>query len=261
MNDQKEVNLALRVAVAAAKSHTECAPETCGGSRYDECALGEALDALAAYQRSAGYIKPPVITAVDCTPEHGAGHPDCPKCWHRSERNPNRSYMSDDCANCAPLLAGASLTRVDGTDQRDGCGRCGFQGAQPDIWALRTWVDVRRGDVVRMPGQEPTAAEVMELATLGWHVNDRPPAQKEGEPDHDYAERVKAFNKDVQYRPNHHAGEWTARPVTLRPLAAGDPAARHRIPNVNPGAPVEIRCTRVDLDVIELLGGWSQRVA
>jgi hypothetical protein len=134
-------------------------------------------------------------------------------------------------------------------------------GLEPHIWVLRTWADVRRGDVVRMPGQEATAAEVMELVTLGWHVNDRPPAQNQGEPDHAYAERVKAFNGDVQYRPNEHAGEWTARPVTLRPLAADDPATRHRIPNVNPGAPVEIRCTQVELDAIELLGGWSQRVA
>lgn len=232
MNDQKEVNLALRVAVEAAKSRNGCAPETCGGSRLDPCALGNALDDLTSYQRSAGYIA-----------------------------TEKRDYMPDDCANCAPLLAGASLTRVDGTDQRDGCGHCGFQGANPHIWVLRTWADVRRGDVARMPGQDATAAEVMELVTLGWHVNDRPPAQKQGEPDHAYAERVKAFNKDVQYRPNHHAGEWSARPVTLRPLAAGDPAARHRIPNVNPAAPVEIRCTQVGLDAIELLGGWSRRVA
>lgn len=131
----------------------------------------------------------------------------------------------------------------------------------PDIWVLRTWADVRRGDVVRMPGQDATAAEVMELITLPWHVNDRPPAQNQGEPDHAYAERVKAFARDVQYRPNEHAGEWTARPVTLRPLAAADPAARHRIPNVNPGAPVEIRCTQVEVDAIELLGGWAQRTA
>ena len=223
MNDQKEVNLALRVAVEAAKSHNGCAPETCGGSRLDPCALGNALDDLTSYQRSAGYIKPPAVTAVDCAPEHGAGHPDCPKGWHRSERNPR--------ANA------------------------------PGVWVRRTWADVRRGDVVRMPGQEATAAEVMELITLPWHVNDIPPAQLPYEPDHAYAERVKAFNKDVQYRPNEHAGEWTARPVTLRPLAADDPATRHRIPNVNPAAPVEIRCTQVGLDAIELLGGWSQRVA
>ena len=130
----------------------------------------------------------------------------------------------------------------------------------PYLWTARTWVDVRRGDVVRMPGQEATAAEVMELATLGWHVNDRPPAQKEGESDEAYAKRVDAFNRDVQYRPNEHAGEWTARPVTLRPLAADDPATRHRIPNVNPSAPVEIRLTQVEVDAIELLGGWAMRV-
>jgi hypothetical protein len=27
---------------------------------------------------------------VDCRAEHGQGHPDCPKCWRWSERNPNR---------------------------------------------------------------------------------------------------------------------------------------------------------------------------
>lgn len=27
---------------------------------------------------------------VDCRAEHGVGHPDCPKCWRWSERNPNR---------------------------------------------------------------------------------------------------------------------------------------------------------------------------
>jgi hypothetical protein len=26
---------------------------------------------------------------VDCRSEHGEGHPDCPKCWAWSERNPN----------------------------------------------------------------------------------------------------------------------------------------------------------------------------
>lgn len=148
------------------------------------------------------------------------------------------------------------------TNVQENCHARGCQGGKNiSYWVLRTWADVRRGDVVRMPGQGATAAEVMELITLPWHVNDRPPAQNQGEPDHAYAERVKAFARDVQYRPNEHAGEWTARPVTLRPLAAADPAARHRIPNVNPGAPVEIRCTQVEVDAIELLGGWAQRTA
>jgi hypothetical protein len=26
---------------------------------------------------------------VDCRSEHGEGHPDCPKCWAWSDRNPN----------------------------------------------------------------------------------------------------------------------------------------------------------------------------
>jgi len=181
VNDQKEVNLALRVAIEAVKAHTECDPLTCGGFGLDRCALGSALDELTSYQRSAGYI------------------------------------------------------------------------VAPHIWVLRTWADVRRGDVVRMPGQEATAAEVMELTTLSWHVNDIPP---EGMT----PEEAERFARDVQYRPNEHAGEWTARSVTLRPLSADDPAARHRIPNVNPAAPVEIRLTQAEVDAIELLGGWAQRV-
>lgn len=184
-------------------------------------------------------------TAVDCTPEHGVGHSDCPKCWRSSPRNPHAGTI----CTCNPYA-------------QENCPVPGCVGGQQvPHWVPRTWVDVRVGDVVRMPGQEATAAEVMELVTLGWHVNDIPPAQLPYESDHDYAERVKAFNKDVQYRPNEHAGQWTARPVTLRPLVAADPATRHRIPNVNPGAPVEIRCTQVEIDAIELLGGWSQRVA
>jgi hypothetical protein len=219
MNDQKEVNLALAVAVAAAKSHNGCAPETCGGSRLDPCALGNALDDLTSYQRSAGYISTLTV-----------------------------AWAPDGCTCRA--------------DAQENCHAPDCQGGKNiSYWVPRTWADVRRGDVVRMPGQEATAAEVMELVTLEWHVNDRPPAQNQGEPGHAYAERVKAFNKDVQYRPNEHAGEWAARPVTLRPLAADDLATRHRIPNVNPGAPVEIRCTQVELDAIELLGGWSQRTA
>ena len=212
MNDQKEVNLALRVAVAAAKSHNGCAPETCGGSRLDPCALGNALDGLLSYQHSAGYIS--TLTAT-WTPDG---------CTHRPD-------VQENCH--APDCQG---------------------GKNISYWVLRTWADVRRGDVVRMPGQEATAAEVMELITLPWHVNDIPPANAT-------PEQAAAFARDVQYRPNEHAGEWTARPVTLRPLAAEDPAARHRIPNVNPGAPVEIRCTQVEVDAIELLGGWSQRTS
>jgi hypothetical protein len=121
------------------------------------------------------------------------------------------------------------------------------------LWFTRTWADVRRGDVVRMPGQQETAAEVMELADLTWHVNDIPPEGMS-------PEQIEAFQRDVQYRPNEHAGEWTTRPVTLRPLAAEDPSTRHRIPNVNPDAPVDIRCTHAELNAIELLGGWAHRI-
>jgi hypothetical protein len=28
-------------------------------------------------------------TRVDCSADHGAGHPDCPRCWYRSPRNPD----------------------------------------------------------------------------------------------------------------------------------------------------------------------------
>lgn len=35
-------------------------------------------------------IDEPHRIPVDCRAEHGEGHPDCPKCWRWSERNPNR---------------------------------------------------------------------------------------------------------------------------------------------------------------------------
>lgn len=38
-------------------------------------------------QREVRRIEP---VPVDCRAEHGVGHPDCPKCWRWSERNPNR---------------------------------------------------------------------------------------------------------------------------------------------------------------------------
>lgn len=40
-----------------------------------------------------GTIEPAAVLALlteeDCRPDHGVGHPDCPKCWRFSERNPN----------------------------------------------------------------------------------------------------------------------------------------------------------------------------
>ena len=34
-------------------------------------------------------VTPLAPVPVDCRSEHGEGHPDCPKCWAWSERNPN----------------------------------------------------------------------------------------------------------------------------------------------------------------------------
>lgn len=47
-----------------------------------------------------------------------------------------------ECLNCAPLVAGASLTRVDGTREEDPCEDCRL--TYPD-----TWAEVRTGDQVQ----------------------------------------------------------------------------------------------------------------
>lgn len=96
--------LELRVIRAAYEDHRgECAPETCGGSRHDPCRLANALEAL----------------TFGCDECNRGGH-TCPGDGNSIEHGETDCGQHDGCDNCAPLLAAASSTRVDGTD----AGRC-----------------------------------------------------------------------------------------------------------------------------------------
>jgi hypothetical protein len=102
------------------------------------------------------------------------------------------------------------------------------------LWELRTWVDVRNGDTVRMPGTDATAQIVSALAE-GWHVD-----PKTG---------TSSWNPPQPL-------EFTVIHVRMTPI--GD--VQERVFDANPAAPVEILMDQVTLDAIELLGGWPNRI-
>jgi len=56
-----------------------------------------------------------------------------------------------ECNNCAPVLAGASVDRVDGSDLTEPCVDC---GEVRTVWHPRPLRDVRKGDVIRPAGTD-----------------------------------------------------------------------------------------------------------
>lgn len=111
------------------------------------------------------------------------------------------------------------------------------------LWVPRTWIDVREGDIVRPPGQgfERHAAIVAEIGPVtSWH----------------------AAPNASQYRPNESPLEWSARRVTLIPLTGGGEKEQPFTPEhgMKPDAGVEIKVTREELNAIEALGGWNERI-
>lgn len=109
----------------------------------------------------------------------------------------------------------ALLREVDETDAR---------------WIPRTWVDVRRGDTVRLPGTEHTAKVAGVSSVLGWHVH----------PDAD------------PYHPERSIVEWTALNIAFEGETEG------RV--IDPAKPVEILLTPAEVAAIEALGGWKHRM-
>ena len=63
-----------------------------------------------------------------------------------------------ECSNCAPLLAGASVDRVDGSDPEKPCWECGRLGEDLPTWNVGTWAWVLPGDRVRLGGVEATVS-------------------------------------------------------------------------------------------------------
>lgn len=113
------------------------------------------------------------------------------------------------------------------------------------IWVVRTWLDVREGDIVRPPGAFDYAAVASNIGPVNhWH----------------------AAPNASQYAPNESPAEWSSINVTLQPLAKpGDENGTLGIPYIpargmRPDAGVEIRVTRAELAAIEACGGWHNRV-
>lgn len=118
------------------------------------------------------------------------------------------------------------------------------------LWVTRTWIDVRQGDAVRMPGTEASALVTRCGPVNHWHVNDVPPAGMSDE-------QRERFVRDVQFHPENHRAEWSSIPVTLEVAPGQTYTPDH---GMRPDAPVEILTTRGELAAIELLGGWANRL-
>ena len=125
--------------------------------------------------------------------------------------------------------------------------------AQPFIWVRRTWTDVRQDDVIRPVTADGVALDqhAARVVAIGpvceWHVDDLTAVTEQDV-------------RDRQYRPNEHRLTYSARRVTMCSVQ-GDPDVTVTPPHgMNPDAPVDIRTTTVEVDAIELLGGWAARV-
>ncbi len=101
-------------------------------------------------------------------------------------------------------------------------------------WVLRTWADVRVGDVVRPPGTD-LRFTVAVAAHAPWHVH---PAAN-------------------QYRPNEMPAEWSEVRVRFH---EEDSASGGQLRLMNPAAAVEILLAPGEVAAIEALG-WENRLA
>lgn len=120
---------------------------------------------------------------------------------------------------------------------------CGYPDVQPCIcpreepilvWVPRTWLDVRAGDDVRLPGTEATA-HVEHAVHQRWHVDPR--------------------TGTASWNPPQPL-EWSGVKVTLRTTANPDQPAEL---TMDPTKPVEIKLTKTEADAIEILG-WETRI-
>lgn len=105
-------------------------------------------------------------------------------------------------------------------------------GADVPTWHERTWVDVRTGDTVKLPGTENTAY-VRHAAHQRWHVDPR------------------------SSRPV--AMEWSCVHVELA-ASSEYGAATLGVLDMDPAKAILIQLTQSEVDAIELLGGRLNRV-
>lgn len=120
------------------------------------------------------------------------------------------------------------------------------QHEQPEpMWVLRTWADVRKGDAVRMPGTEMTAAITDRL----WHPSEDPRGES-WHVVHDGSTEKWAHTRDRVVQP----GECVI-------VSPDIPAAEHgRWMQPTAGVEILLAGGQQELDSIEALGGFSARL-
>jgi hypothetical protein len=150
-----------------------------------------------------------------------------------AEASPDEVVLSD-----VALLAFASSLGIEIIELRD------VTSDDALVWTERTIADVREDDVIRPVGApESQAARVMSIGpACAWHVNH-------------------GAGADAQYRPNEHRSEWSARRITLQPLADPDAAPLAPEHGMRIDFPVLIRTSVAELRAIEALGGWGNRIS
>lgn len=109
----------MQVINHAMKQHNGCAPETCGGTGYDPCHLGSAIeDLLRRYSRIGGWQAATATEGAEMVKRLDLGQ-------ETGSLVVNHGAEIAECNNCAPLRASASVDRVDGSDLTTPCADCG----------------------------------------------------------------------------------------------------------------------------------------
>lgn len=182
------------------------------------------------------------------------GQPTGPVPWSRPDACPKCGGPCEDeclfvCDNCAPLRAGASVDRVDGTDLTEPCADCGAVelAADEPVWTPRTMTDVRRGDRIRptpADGTEPDPAQEIDVVDRYWPPQ---PRTESGLP----------ADRGVWHVT---AGKWHGEDHVVQPgeccvVLGTDPRPRF----FDPAMKVDIRVTPSEVAAIEAFGGWANR--
>lgn len=205
----------VRLMYAAIESHGRgCAPESCGGSRLDPCYLSNAIEHL---------------TTVACQECNAGGH-TCP-----GDGNPI-PHGAADCGEhddadepqrmvAMPPMVDSAASALD-TEL---------------IWVERTWADVRRGDMVKLPGSEAAPAFVVDAKRQAWHVDPRTGTSGSNPP-----------------RPM----EWECVRVTLadRAPTPDQPIRQLGSWDMDPAKPVLLELAQSEVDALDA-AGWNNRAS
>lgn len=263
--------LEIRVIELAKQDHRGCAPEVCGGSRLDPCALRNAIDALtyacpecnAGGHTCPGDGEPIPHGATDCG-EHS--EPPAPKIDEDAQylaelflevgdewlkyvewRDGQQAKIEHWIDNVTRVIYADSLELIGEFEVTASARRLPPPGPEDDdalrddpIWVPRTWTDVRSGDDVRLPGTD-NYAHVQRAVHQAWQVDPR--------------------TGTSSYNPPR-ALAWSGVKVTLYSTAEDGTrgfATQVSEFTMDPVKPIEIKLTRSEVEAIELLG-WDNRL-